>query len=278
MPMRSIFLIILAIVLAGATALLARSLMTQEPAQQQTALVQTKDSPGVLVAATSLPLGRIIKPEDLRWQSWPDDRLHDSYLTKGVVNAAEFTGYVVRDSLIAGEPMTRARLAAPGSPNFLAAALTPGMRAITISINDISGISGFIYPGDRVDLILNHEVDDVDDNPRRVSETIVQKLRVLAVDTRTQSGVNADGTQMVPQTGNTVTLETTQKIAEKISLAAQLGNLTLSLRSLADDTVEAGTGYDPAKAPPDDTIISYTWDADVSDLLSTRNRAKPRFI
>lgn len=276
MPTRSIILIVLAVVLAGATAILARGLMTQEPAQQQTALVQEKKSTRVLVAIKPMPLGQIIKPEDLRWQSWPDDRLHGSYLVEGVVNANEFTGHVVRDSITAGEPVTRVRLAAPGTQNFLAAALAPGMRAVTVPINQISGVAGFIFPGDRVDLILNHQVNDADDNPRQVSETVIQNLRILAIDSRTRTGPNPDGSPASPQTGNTATLEVTPKIAEKIALVSQLGSLTLALRSLATDTETNGSDIDPAKAPPDDTLTSYTWDADVSRLLSPVDPEKGR--
>lgn len=268
MPVRSILLIVFAVVLAGITALLARNLMTQNSAdQQQTALKQTKVSTHVLVAATPLPVGRIIKREDLRWQSWPDDQLHDDYLVKNIVNADEFTGHVVRDSLSSGEPVTRTRLIAPGSQGFMAAALTPGMRAVTVPINIVSGVAGFIFPGDRIDLILNHQVQDDDDNMRKVSETVIQNLRILAIDTRTHAGPTAEGTQLGPKAGKTATLEVTPKIAEKIALVSELGSLTLSLRSLASENGSNDGDSDPAKAPPDDSITSHTWDAEVSRLL-----------
>ncbi|GEQ99921.1 hypothetical protein JCM17845_05450 [Iodidimonas gelatinilytica] len=265
MPMRSIILVIVAIVLAGATALLARSLLSSNGTDQQTAIEKPAESTKVLVAATQLGIGKIIAREDFQWQSWPDERLHDSYLVNGLVNAEEFVGHVVRTAVRAGEPITRAQLVAPGAQGFLAAALTPGMRAVTVPINNISGVAGFIFPGDRVDLIMNHEITDSEGNNRTASETVMENLRILAIDTRTNNAPSEDGTAPSPQVGSTATLEVTPKIAEKITVVTSIGSLTLSLRSLAGDS-EDGT---LASFAPNDAVKSHTWDADVSHLLPT---------
>ena len=100
-----------------------------------------------------------------------------------------------------------------------------------------SGVAGFVFPGDRVDLVLTQEVEGGGDGaPLRASETIIRNIRVLAVDQRLNAR-GADGNQ-VAQTVATVTFEATPKIAEKIAVAQTIGQLSLSLRSLADNNAE----------------------------------------
>jgi len=268
MPLRSILLIGLAIIFAGVTAMFARSLLTEngEPEQQQTA-PEPEPETRVLVAGKTLGLGRIVSRDQLRWQSWPDERVHDSYLREGHANPEEFVGHVGRYSVSAGEPITREKLVAPGSRGFLAAALTPGMRAVSVRINEVSGISGFIFPGDRVDLLLNHGIANGEGQQRQVSETVVHNLRVLAVDTRTEPAPG-NGEAAEARVAKTVTLEVTPKIAEKIALAKRLGDISLSLRSLVAEGRDNGSArLNAGDVPPNDDVASHTWDADVSRLL-----------
>lgn len=269
MPMRSILLIVLALVMAGATALLARGLLSEGPAPATVAAAPASSSLKILVASGNLSPGRILGPQDVTWQAWPNDRLHDSYLIEGKFDAGQLAGNVVRFPIRAGEPLSATATVAKGERGFLAAALQPGMLAVTVGITQVTGISGFIFPGDRVDLILNHEIQVSDKENRLASETVVRNARVLAVDTRTEvQGTGPNAPQ--PQIGKTVTLEVTPKIAEKIALIERLGNLTLALRSLATEDGEA-TGDDDsfsqAGLPPDDDAATFTWDAEVSSLL-----------
>ena len=265
MPLRSILLIGLAVIMAGATAMLARSLLS-EPAQstQAPAPVAEKTALRILVAATALPVGKLVAREDIAWQSWPDDRIHDSYLVEGKSNPDALVGHVVRYAIAAGMPVTRENLVAPGERGFLAAALTPGMRAVTVPVNTVTGIAGFVFPGDRVDLIVNHRVEDASRQKRLASETVVRNLRVLAVDDRTAAGNGADGTPE-PKPGKTVTLEVTPRTAEKVALAQSLGTLSLALRSLEAESAGKSGGNGGAEAA--DTAITATWDEDVSSVL-----------
>lgn len=267
MPTRSIILIALAVLLAGATALIARGLLSEPPAEQQVVQTKAEIATRVLVAAKPLAIGKLIIRDDFLWQSWPDEKVHPSYLMEGVFNADQLVGHVVRSHILSGEPVTRASLVAPGAQGFLAAALTPGMRAVTVPVNQVSGIAGFLFPGDRVDLILNHEVTGSDGEQRKASETVIKNLRILAVDTRTGISNGPDGAGPQPQLGKTVTLEVTPKLAEKISLVEQIGSLTLALRSLAADEGGKPLSEDGAIAPPDGENGSWTWDAEVSRLL-----------
>jgi pilus assembly protein CpaB len=107
------------------------------------------------------------------------------------------------------------------------------MRAVTISVSQQSGVAGFVFPGDRVDLLLTQTVTG-DGPPLKATETIVRNVRVLATDQRTDKTSDADGKTVVQSFSN-VTLETTPKLSEKIAVAQQIGAISLSLRSIADD-------------------------------------------
>jgi pilus assembly protein CpaB len=111
------------------------------------------------------------------------------------------------------------------------------MRAVTVGVSAISGVAGFVFPGDRVDIVLTQEVTGGGDGqPLKVSETIIRNIRVLATDKRT-SAQDAEGKAEAKDT-STVTLEATPKIAEKIAVAQTIGQISLSLRSIADNTAE----------------------------------------
>jgi pilus assembly protein CpaB len=111
------------------------------------------------------------------------------------------------------------------------------MRAVTVPVSATTGVAGFIFPGDRVDMVLTQDVTGGGDGPAlKVSETIVRNLRVLATDQRIDSK-DAEGKTVV-KTSNTVTIEATPRLAEKIAVAQTMGSLSLVLRSIADNTSE----------------------------------------
>ena len=111
------------------------------------------------------------------------------------------------------------------------------MRAVTVPVSATSGVAGFVFPGDRVDLVLTQEVEGGGDGPPlHVSETIIRNIRVLAIDQRINTR-DEEGNQ-VAQNSSTVTFEATPKIAEKIAVAQTIGQLSLSLRSIADNEAE----------------------------------------
>ena len=141
--------------------------------------------------------------------------------------------------------------------------LSPGKRAVTVAVNATSGISGFIFPGDRVDLILSHSIDRIDEEGvvRQASETFLTEIRVLAIDQTT------DDQNGEPAIAKTVTIEVTPKQAEKVTLIPDLGRLSLSLRALqvADD----GNGpIQPAGTKTAERGTGYTLDTEVSALLA----------
>jgi pilus assembly protein CpaB len=239
MDVKKLVLLIGALIVAAVTAVTARNMFSGAgaPAAQATAVVPA--GPEVLVATRALPVGTIIDAEALRFQVWPDGLVQPAYFIKGKpgTNPAELIGTVVRNEITAGQPLTNGALIKPGERGFLAAALGPGMRAITVAVSPTSGVAGFVFPGDRVDIVLTQEVAGGGDGaPLKVSETIIRNIRVLATDQR-MSAQGEDGKPVV-QNVSTVTLEATPKIAEKVAVAQTIGQLSLSLRSLADNSAE----------------------------------------
>jgi len=264
---RSIVLIGIALAVAGLTAILARSLI-QTPQQVTTdgetmvvnQVVAAKTQ--ILVAAKNFPTGTFLKAEDLVWQSWPDDTVNENYIRKdGQVTLETFIGAVVKSSLNAGEPISVNRIVKPGNQGFMAAVLSPGKRAVSIRTTVITGVSGFIFPGDRVDILLSHKVKtaDKDRSTIQVSETVLKAVRVLAID---QNAANATHT---PAVSKSVTLEVSPKEAEKIVLAKNMGNLSLSLRSLANDEESLAAAKEQT---------SITWDSEVTKTLSSKGPGK----
>jgi pilus assembly protein CpaB len=291
---KKIALLVGALVVALLTAFMARSLFTGAAAPTTEAAVVPQDGPQVLVATRALPVGTLIEADSLRYQPWPKELLENAYFLKGESDPASLVGTVVRFAITAGQPVTQGALVKPGDRGFLAAALGPGMRAVTVSVSAQAGVAGFVFPGDRIDLVLTQEVAGGGDGPPlKVSETILRNVRVLATDQRTQSIDEEGKTEVI--TFSNVTLETTPRIAEKIAVAQTIGQLSLSLRSIADNAAEleraiaAGEVTVPESddpkaekqmllavaARPIDTDSSFVTGADVSRFQRRSVPAKP---
>ncbi|MDP6406172.1 MAG: Flp pilus assembly protein CpaB [Alphaproteobacteria bacterium] len=210
---------------------------------QPTPTVKPKASPApvivaadesVLVAKVDLPAGKILnEEEDFLWQTWPTEDLQPQFIVRGTGSEKELISAAVKRSIEAGEPITAARVIKRTDKGFLAAALKPGMRAVSVDITGALAVAGFVSPGDRVDLILTMTVKiDKEDVPegfdtknQKVSEVILRDLRVLAVDQSTQE-VGAKS-----ESGKTMTFEVSLKQATVIATARGMGGLSLALRS-----------------------------------------------
>ena len=239
MDVKKVALLIGALVIAVVTAVMAKNMFTGAGAEAAAAAPAVPLGPKVLVARKALPVGTIIDAESLAYQAWPKELVQNAYYTEGAAESdpAKMIGTVVRNAITAGEPITKGALVGPNDRGFLAAALGPGMRAVTVPVSNTSGVAGFIFPGDRVDMVLTQAVAGGGDGPPlNVSETIVRNLRVLATDQRIDSK-NAEGKTEV-KTFASVTFEATPRIAEKIAVAQSMGTLSLALRSIADNTAE----------------------------------------
>lgn len=226
------------LVVAIGTGLAALSLVNGggEPAPQAQAKIEAPKGPQVLVAQRALPIGTILTADSVSFQPWPKELVRDAYYLDGEADISSLLGTVVREPVTAGGPLTRGSLVSPKDRGFLAAALGAGMRAITVPVTIKSGVGGFIFPGDRVDVLLSQSVKGEDGPALNAVETIVRNVRVLATDQSTTTA-KVDGVTVV-KTFRTVTVEVTPRIAEKVAVAQTIGSLSLSLRSLADDQAQ----------------------------------------
>ncbi|MEO7240599.1 MAG: Flp pilus assembly protein CpaB [Sphingomicrobium sp.] len=259
MDVKKVALLFGALVIAVITAVMAKNMFAGAGAEQAAAAPAVPLGPKVLVARKALPVGTIVDAESLGYQPWPKELVQSAYYTEGAPESdmTKLLGTVVRNPVTAGQPLTRGALVGPNDRGFLAAALGPGMRAVTVPVSTSSGVAGFVFPGDRVDMVLTQQVQGGGEgSPLRVSETIVRNVRVLATDQRIDSK-GEDGKTEV-KTFSNVTLEVTPRIAEKVAVAQSMGSLSLSLRSIADNAAEleravaAGDVKLPVNANPAD--------------------------
>ena len=260
---RMVFLL-LAVIVAGATAFMARAWLQSERAALIAQVGAPKEAPvaptlQVLVARNSIHTGQIVKPDDLRWQSWPEGSLAPSYITEGKRPMSDFVGAVARGQIAAGEPITDGKLVLAGTRGFMAAVLQPGARAVSVPISATSAVSGFIYAGDRVDVLLTHVLNGDKSGQHTATETILRNARVIAMDQRLDFSPGDK-----PDVGKTATLELTPKQTEIVTLAVKMGDLSLVLRSLQDPDEKPDEASENAPAEPGD---SYTNDAQVSHLI-----------
>lgn len=264
MGARRLLILLLAVGVAGAAAMYARSWIASQQtsisAQAAPVPVQRETGVEVLVAEIPLAAGTFVKPQHLRWQRWPDDDLPETFLVREERSEDDMVGAVVRRAILAGTPLTDAAVVKPGDRGFLAAVLSPGMRAISVPINPTSANSGLIFPGDRVDMILTQAITPDEDAPtRRVSETVLTDVLVIAMGDHVSDRVE-EGKSF--EKARTATLEVTPEQAEIVTLVTELGKLSLSLRSLAN---EAETDAAAADVPGQ----SFTWDSDASRVLGS---------
>ena len=269
MRARSLIFLFVALLLAGGSVLLARSWLAAEAAKTA-AVVQRPQAPhqSVLVARAQIARGQILKPGQLAWQAWPSGALDPAYiepareqamLASGALHKEGFVGWVARQPIAPGQPVTLDQIVAPGSRSFLAAALRPGMRAVSVRVTATSGISGFVFPGDRVDLLITYPVPSTKNGgyQHKAAETVLRAVRVIAIDQLLEK--TKDGRAYL---AHTATLEVTPKQSEIIALASQMGRLSLSLRSLASTGKRKRIDSHGTILP-----VTYTLDSQVSPLL-----------
>jgi len=219
---------------AVAVAFFVRQAMSSNETPQ---VVEVEQRPAVriLAARRDVEIGERISAADFYWQAWPDEALAPGYIVENRGQTiADFAGSVVRAPISQGEPITGRRLVQPGDAGFMAAVLTPGMRAVAVPISAETGAGGFILPNDRVDVIVSFEEEA---EGRRgssrafVARTIVENARVLAIDQSFTSDADDD-----VAVGETATLELTPDQARAVSVAVARGEIALVLRSLTDNS------------------------------------------
>ena len=266
-PARIIVICIAAVAAIG-LALVVRAMGSSsgEPtAVAAAAAVETRSMAKVLVAARDLQPGQRLTEGDMAWKDWPVDEVNPAFITDGSVplDAAEaeaarpegavasvtraaanlagggakadYVGSVVRDPILAGEPIVGRKIVRAGDSGYMAADLEPGMRAMAIRGTVETAAGGFILPGDRVDVVLTRETNlsnvgaQEGDRSRFTSATVMRNIKVLAIDQSTRAGEDAQAV-----VGATATLEVSPADTEALALAKSEGELSLVLRSYAD--------------------------------------------
>lgn len=237
--------LIVAIVFAAVMAIIVLRMSAEETsvAANPSAAPQVK-TVSIYVAAQPIPIGATITQEMVTVQGWPENLMLSGFVR--AEDGKNVVGMVARSAFQTQEPILMTKVSNPQDPNFLAGALPKGMRVLTIQTNEIEGLAGFVFPGDRVDILLTHDVDTwvtdpgISGKPQKprlstnaVTETLLTNVMVLAVDQRSSSGnaVDKNGNLIVPQS---VSLMVSPTDAQRIRLGAREGTLTLSLRSLED--------------------------------------------
>jgi pilus assembly protein CpaB len=222
------------IALAVVTGLLAaygvyRYLRQTEARASDTAL-PTFVSQKVVVATMDLDLGAILTPAEMQIRMFPENLV--SLGTFGTVE--ELEGRVLRTPVAMGEPILESKLAPEGSGGGFSSLIPTGMRAVTVGVNVVSGVGGFILPKTKVDVLVT--VSGMGKGEDRETRTILQNVEVLAVDQTYEKDSNE------PMTVKSVTLLVTPEEAEKLTLAANEGVLQLALRSGGDEDLHQSDG------------------------------------
>lgn len=222
MKVRPLIVLALALFLALVAVYFARSWLLGQTSRD-VATVEQAQVVKVVAAATSLKFGDRLAKENLRFIDWPAGSLPDGTFT----TMDDLLGpqpRVVLQAIQPNELILTTKITGPGQRASLSAVITSGMRAMTIRVNDVLGVAGFVLPGDRVDMMLTREV--VKDQP--VTDVLLQNVKVLGIDQ------TSDQEENKPSVVKAVTIEVTPEQAQKITLAATVGTLSLALRDVSN--------------------------------------------
>jgi len=261
-PLR-VMIVLVAAVAAIGLAVVMQKAMGGKPAPAPVVQTATSTRPmtQVLVAKRDLAIGDRLAAGDVTWQPWPSDTVNAAFITNGaadpvpakasakaakaVGDAAEgmiggvtpekaVEGAIVRDPILAGEPITARKIVRGGEGGYLSVVLSPGKRAMAVPVTSETAVGGFILPGDRVDVIQTREAESVGEGDggsvkHTIAETIIQNVRVVALDQSTTA--EKDAKTIV---ASTATLEVGPIEAEALARAKAGGPVTLTLRAYTD--------------------------------------------
>jgi pilus assembly protein CpaB len=221
--------VVLAIVAIGLLSLYVSSLRGHSSAD-------AGDMGKVVLATNDLSFGQKLTPRMLRIVRWPVSSIpKDAFDNpQEILAGPDGNNRVALRPISRGEPILKSAISGFSARATMSREVAPGMRAIAIRINDVSGVAGFILPGDRVDVMLTRKLKDEPANDGLVTDVILQDVVVL--------GVNQLSSQErdKPVVARTVTVQVTQQQAQKLALAQEAGSLSLALRNV-DTTGEERT-------------------------------------
>src|SRR5438876_1041268 len=250
---------------AGLAIYMAKGLVGRKSTQVETVEVTKFSTVDVLVATKDLQMGERLIGGSIGWQSWPKTTVSGLMVTSETQPDAK-TKYETaraRSAIFEGEPILDKKLVMPDENGFMSAILPKVMRAISVTASAETGARGFILPNDRVDVLLTRKVDDGSTQKGASSETVLTNVRVLAIDQTFRPKGDEDKEYVVAD--KTATLELDPRQTEVISMAQDIGQLSLTLRSirendgvpLADVIPKLSDKYVKGKESSEMTIIRY---------------------
>jgi len=246
-------------VLAATAILLIFSGMMQSAPKVQTVSAPVPLLNNYFVAAHPLPAGTLAREEDFTTKAASASDLPHGAILDTPDARVSLRGSLVRVFIDTGAPVTAEDILRPRDRGFLASVLQPGTRAISIAVDAVSGVSGLVWPGDHVDVVLTHEIEKANLAHRALSEVIISDARIIGIDQEIVQGAPASSTA-AGKVARTVTLQVAPDQVEKITVAEHLGKLALAVRSAAE---QADTS----------TNRGATYGGDVSPALATQGAA-----
>ena len=267
MRLSNVVMLAIALVCAVVAAFFTRTLLVNQSGRATSETVAVSTSRAIVVAARDLKYGDKLNAEGLRLVPWSGDSVpKGAYPTKEAALGPSGTRIALA-SMAENEPVLEQKLLGTGSPNALSARLTDNMKAVTIRVNDVAGVAGFVQPEDRVDVFLTYGGKNANESASRGASSVVvllQNLRVLAVDQVTQRKDQASPPKAV-------TLEVNIEDAQKLVLAGTVGELSLALKRIAagvdqqvtgtielDDLIDADKRANSGKPKPTGPTIGVT--------------------
>ena len=251
MRSKSLIMVVLAITFGVAAILAGQRWLDRQAAAQRVVREPTASRPietTIVVARTPLKFGTEVTPSHLAEIPWVGEALPEgSFRSVGEILNGQGRR-VALSTIEVNEPVLKAKITGPGQRASLAAVLEDGMKAVTVRVNDVLGVAGFVLPGERIDVLLTRNLEK-----EAYADLILQNVRVLAIDQI------ADDRTDKPAVVKAVTLEVTTSQAQKIALASTVGTLSLSLRSATQKSLEIAQRVkveDLFRGPIDPTPVS----------------------
>ncbi len=240
----SLIILLIALALGGVAAFLARNWL-----ESHSTPAVVEDTSSVVVAAEPLAFGVAITSNEVKEIHWPSNSRPEGAFST-VEELTKEGRRVVLSPFVRGEPIVAGKVSAPNGRATLSTVIEEGKRAVTVAVDDVRGVAGFIFPGDFVDVVLTRTNNG--DGQQDFSEVILQHIKVLAIDQV------AGERQERPTVAKAVTVEVTQEQALKILLATNVGRLSLILRQSAETAMAPDAritdkdlyGHEPVAAPP----------------------------
>lgn len=258
---RTFMLIVLAAMFAGIAAWLANGWLQQQAGLSEAAL--REDMQPVVMAALKIPYGNLIETQHVKIEQMPKRLVPDGAAT----DTAAVIGKIARREMIPGEMIFTAQVAEQLEGSVLAALLGPNMRAVTVRVNDVIGVGGFLLPGNYVDVLATR----VENREQATTRTVLQRIKVLAVDQTASTEENS------PVVVRSVTLEVDPAQAEILVKSESEGPIQLTLRNPLEEVTPAPTVTQAAPAPvvPKPRIYSQRPTPTVTVIRGVESETRP---